>query len=208
MRDGTDTRTLDIITGGMRIGYARVSTQEQNLDLQRDALRAAACATVYEEKISGGRSRAERPELDNALKALRKGDTLVVWRLDRLGRSLAHLVQIVTDLNQRGIALESLTEKIDTSTASGKLITNMFAVLAEYDRNLTRERTLAGLKSARARGRTGGRPPKIGVKEIREINVLLADPHTTIKDVASRYGVSRTTIYKHIKGSADNSRSE
>ncbi|MDR8093035.1 recombinase family protein [Burkholderia gladioli] len=192
----------------MRIGYARVSTQEQNLDLQRDALRAAACATVYEEKISGGRSRAERPELDNALKALRKGDTLVVWRLDRLGRSLAHLVQIVTDLNQRGIALESLTEKIDTSTASGKLITNMFAVLAEYDRNLTRERTLAGLKSARARGRTGGRPPKIGVKEIREINVLLADPHTTIKDVASRYGVSRTTIYKHIKGSADNSRSE
>lgn len=206
MRDGTDTRTLDIITGGMRIGYARVSTQEQNLDLQRDALRAAACATVYEEKISGGRSRAERPELDNALKALRKGDTLVVWRLDRLGRSLAHLVQIVTDLNQRGIALESLTEKIDTSTASGKLITNMFAVLAEYDRNLTRERTLAGLKSARARGRTGGRPPKIGAKEIREINVLLADPHTTIKDVATRYGVSRTTIYKHIKGAVDNSR--
>lgn len=205
MRDDADTRTLDIITGGMRIGYARVSTQEQNLDLQRDALRAAACATVYEEKISGGRSRAERPELDNALKALRKGDTLVVWRLDRLGRSLAHLVQIVTDLNQRGIALESLTEKIDTSTASGKLITNMFAVLAEYDRNLTRERTLAGLKSARARGRTGGRPPKIGAKEIREINVLLADPHTTIKDVATRYGVSRTTVYKHIKGAADNS---
>ena len=205
MRDDTDTRTLDIITGGMRIGYARVSTQEQNLDLQRDALRAAACATIYEEKISGGRSRAERPELDNALKALRKGDTLVVWRLDRLGRSLAHLVQIVTDLNHRGIALESLTEKIDTSTASGKLITNMFAVLAEYDRNLTRERTLAGLKSARARGRTGGRPPKIGAKEIREINVLLSDPHTTIKDVASRYGVSRTTIYKHMKGPANGS---
>lgn len=205
MRDGTDTRTLDIITGGMRLGYARVSTQEQNLDLQRDALNAAACAMVYEEKISGGRSRAERPELDNALKALRKGDTLVVWRLDRLGRSLAHLVQIVTDLNQRGIALESLTEKIDTSTASGQLITNIFAVLAEYDRNLIRERTLAGLKSARARGRTGGRPPKIGAKEIREINALLADPHTTVTDVASRYGVSRTTIYKHMKVPANGS---
>lgn len=199
MRDDADIGTLDLLTGGMRVGYARVSTQDQNLDLQLDALRAAACSIVYEEKVSGGRGRSERPELDNALKALRKGDTLVIWRLDRLGRSLANLVQIIAELDARGVALESLTEKIDTSTASGKLVTNMFAVLAEYDRNLTRERTMAGLKAARARGKPGGRPPKIGAKEIREINLLLADPNTTVTDVANRFGVSRTTIYKHVK---------
>lgn len=178
-----------------RIGYARVSTDDQNLDLQRDALRQAGCSTIYEEAASG--KSAARPELEQCRKALRPGDTLVVWRLDRLGRSLPDLVQIVADLEQRGVHFESLTEKIETGSAAGKLQFHVFAALAEFERGLIRERTRAGLDAARARGRSGGRKPKLDAKQIRHIKALLRDPNTCVAELARDYGVSRTTIYKH-----------
>ena len=179
-----------------RIGYARVSTDDQNLDLQRDALTRSGCINIYEETASG--KSATRIELVNCRKALRSGDTLVVWRLDRLGRSLSDLVKIIGDLEREGITFESLSEKIDTGSASGKLQFHVFAALAEFERNLIRERTLAGLSAARARGRVGGRKPKLNEKQIREIKMLLADPAAKVKDVAERYGVSRTTLYKRV----------
>lgn len=179
-----------------RIGYARVSTDDQNLDLQRDALSRSGCTTIYEETASGKSSL--RIELEHCRKALRSGDTLVVWRLDRLGRSLSDLVKIIAELERDGITFESLTEKIDTGSASGKLQFHVFAALAEFERNLIRERTLAGLSAARARGRVGGRKPKLNEKQIREIKTLLSDPAAQVKDIAERYGVSRTTLYKRV----------
>lgn len=146
-----------------KIGYARVSTDDQNLHLQRDALAAAGCEIIYEDKASG--KNAARPELDNCLKALRPGDTLVVWRLDRLGRSLADLVNVVTHLvDERRVGFLSLQEQIETNSASGKLVFHVFAALAEFERNLISERTKAGLEAARARGRLGGRKPKLQKK--------------------------------------------
>ena len=144
-----------------RIGYARVSTEDQNLDLQRDALTKAGCGSIYEEKASGKGAAGDRPEWTQCLKALRPGDTLVVWRLDRLGRSLPDLVGIVAELERRNVGLLSLTENIETGSAAGKLIFHVFASLAEFERNLIRERTRAGLDAARARGRFGGRKPKV-----------------------------------------------
>jgi len=178
-----------------RIGYARVSTDDQNLDLQRDALLKAGCGPIYEEAASG--KSADRPELEQCRKALRAGDTLVVWRLDRLGRSLPDLVQIVAELEQQGVAFESLTEKIETSSAAGKLVFHVFAALAEFERNLIRERTHAGLAAARARGRKGGRKPALTPQQVREIKALLRDPSIPVASIADRYGVSRATIYKH-----------
>lgn len=178
-----------------RMGYARVSTDDQHLELQRDALSQAGCSVIYEEASSG--KNAVRPELEQCRKALRAGDTLVVWRLDRLGRSLPDLVQIIADLEQRGIGFESLTEKIETGSAAGKLVFHVFAALAEFERGLIRERTQAGLAAARARGRAGGRKPKLDAKQIRQIKALLRDPNTSVAEVARDYGVSRTTIYKH-----------
>jgi DNA invertase Pin-like site-specific DNA recombinase len=179
-----------------RIGYARVSTDDQNLDLQRDALTRSGCITIYEETASGKSS--SRIELEQCRKALRSGDTLVVWRLDRLGRSLSDLVKIISELERDGITFESLGEKIDTGSASGKLQFHVFAALAEFERNLIRERTLAGLSAARARGRVGGRKPKLSEKQIREIKSLLSDPAARVKDIAERYGVSRATLYKRV----------
>lgn len=179
-----------------RIGYARVSTEGQHLDLQRDALQLAGCHVIYEDAASG--KNAIRPELEQCRKALRAGDTLVVWRLDRLGRSLHDLVQIVADLERSGISFESVTEKIETGSAAGKLVFHVFAALAEFERNLIRERTHAGLAAARARGRAGGRKPKLGEKQVREIKALLRDPAIQVADVARRYGVSRTTLYKRV----------
>jgi len=178
-----------------RIGYARVSTDDQNLDLQRDALLKAGCGPIYEEAASG--KSTDRPELEQCRKALRAGDTLVVWRLDRLGRSLPDLVQIVAELEQQGVAFESLTEKIETSSAAGKLVFHVFAALAEFERNLIRERTHAGLAAARARGRKGGRKPALTPQQVREIKALLSDPSIPVASIADRYGVSRATIYKH-----------
>jgi DNA invertase Pin-like site-specific DNA recombinase len=179
-----------------RIGYARVSTDDQHLDLQRDALQQAGCSVIYEEAASG--KSAVRPELEQCRKALRARDTLVVWRLDRLGRSLHDLVQIVAEFEQRGVHFESLTEKIETGSASGKLQFHVFAALAEFERGLIRERTQAGLAAARARGRAGGRKPKLDNQQVREIKALLRDPDIKVAEVARRYGVSRTTLYKHV----------
>ena len=179
-----------------RIGYARVSTDDQNLHLQRDALEKAGCQVIYEDKASG--KSTERPELEACLKALRSGDTLVVWRLDRLGRSLGDLVKLVTTLEEQKIGFESLQEKIETTSASGKLVFHVFAALAEFERNLISERTRAGLKAARARGRLGGRKPKLKQKDIREIKALLKDPNIPVSDIAKRFGVSRTTIYNRV----------
>ena len=179
-----------------RFGYARVSTDDQNLDLQRDALNRAGCDRLYEEKASG--KSADRPQLEECLADLREGDTLTVWRLDRLGRSLPDLVRIVGELEKRGVGFESLSERIETVSAAGKLIFHVFAALAEFERNVIRERTQAGLTAARARGRCGGRKPKIGDKERREIQVLYDAKTVPVTDIAKRYGVSRTTLYKHL----------
>jgi DNA invertase Pin-like site-specific DNA recombinase len=179
-----------------RIGYARVSTDDQNLDLQRDALTKAGCNIIYEEAASG--KNTVRAELGQCRKALRLGDTLVVWRLDRLGRSLPDLVRIVSELERDGIGFESLTEKIETGSASGKLVFHVFAALSEFERNLIRERTQAGLAAARARGRKGGRKPKLDNKQIKEIQAILSDPSIPVTSVAKRYGVSRTTLYKYV----------
>ena len=182
---------------GKRIGYARVSTDDQNLDLQRDALALTGCATVYEETMSG--KSADRPELGHCLKALRSGDTLVVWRLDRLGRSLPDLVGIVSRLEQDGVGFESINERIKTTSAAGKLIFHVFAALAEFERNLIRERTRAGLAAARARGRKGGRKRSLNDRQLREIQALLKDPEIQPGDVARRYGISRTTLYRYAR---------
>ena len=179
-----------------KIGYARVSTEDQSLDLQRSALLAGGCEEIYEDTASG--KNANRPELEHCKRSLRTGDTLVVWRLDRLGRNLSDLVQIVTDLEAEGIGFESLSEKIDTTSASGKLMFHVFASLAEFERSLIRERTVAGLAAARARGRKGGRRKKITAAQEKEIRALLRDPDIQVSDVAKRYGVSRTTLYRYV----------
>ncbi|RSU45570.1 recombinase family protein [Sphingomonas sp. S-NIH.Pt15_0812] len=183
--------------GTRRIGYARVSTTDQDLAPQLDILHARGCEPLYSEHASG--KTADRPELANAMKALRAGDTLVVWRLDRLGRSLPDLIATVNELGQRGIAFESITEAIDTTTASGKLVFNIFASLADFERHLISERTRAGLAAGRARGRMGGRPPALTLKQLREARLLLTDPDATVTAVAERYGVSRTTLYKGLR---------
>jgi DNA invertase Pin-like site-specific DNA recombinase len=198
MRDPADKATLDIVTGGMRIGYARVSTVDQNLELQRDALARAGCVQVYEEKASG-KAKAGRPELANMMRALRKGDTLIVWRLDRLGRSLVDLVQIVDELAARGVAFESLSEKIDTSTAQGRMFFGFMAAMAQYQRDVISENTKAGLEASKARGRSGGRPAKLDDKAIAEIRVLRASPDVSMASIAKRYGVSKPTLYNALE---------
>ncbi|MGA8482184.1 MAG: recombinase family protein [Chthoniobacterales bacterium] len=184
----------------MRIGYARVSTDDQTLDLQRDALKRAKCRQMYEEHASG--KNATRPELDACLKSLREGDTLVVWRLDRLGRSLADLIRLTNELQTRKVELESLTEKIETHSPAGKLVFHVFAALAEFERNLIRERTMAGLKAARARGRKGGRPPKLSAKEIKTISALLKTADISVSEIAARFSVARSTLYRNVVNNA------
>lgn len=176
----------------MLIGYARVSTQDQNSELQLDALTAAGCEQIFQEKLSG--KNRERPELETCLKVLRPGDRLIVWRLDRLGRSLTDLVQIVHDLQVRNIGFQSLTESIDTVSAGGKLIFHMFAALAEFERNLIKERTIAGLAAARARGRKGGRKVKLSKTDTRKVAAMLTDPMMTKTEVAKHFGVTRVTL--------------
>lgn len=175
------------------IAYARVSTIEQTLDLQRDALLAAGAAAIYEDKASG--RNADRPELAHCLKALRAGDTLVVWRLDRLGRNLEDLIRIGRELEARGVTFKSLKEAIDTSGPAGKLIFHMFGALAEFERELIRERTLAGLAAARARGRVGGRPPVLDIKQRRAALAMMKDREMSISEIARQFGVSRSTLY-------------
>lgn len=183
----------------MLIGYARVSTTEQNLDLQRDALRKAGVAAkdIYTDKVTG--ATAERPGLQAALSHLRAGDTFIVWRLDRLGRSLKHLIETVTALKEQDVAFKSLTENIDTSTATGNLVFQIFEALAEFERNLITERTLAGLEAARARGRKGGRPrrnPASG--RVAMAKKLYIDRTISIPEILKTLNISKATLYRWV----------
>ena len=181
----------------MLIGYARVSTADQNLNLQKDALNAAGCERLFTDTASGVKS--ERPGLTQALKECRKDDTLVVWKLDRLGRSLPHLVETVRDLIARGVGFRSLQENLDTTTSGGKLIFHIFASLAEFERDLIRERTNAGLSAARARGRNGGRPKGVNEKKRKAALALSRDTSRSVKEICDILGVSRNTYYKYIR---------
>lgn len=176
----------------MIIGYARVSTQDQNPELQLDALRGAGCEELFQEKATG--KFRERPELTACLRSMRKGDTLVVWKLDRLARSLKDLVEIVHDLNQRGVGFRSLTEAIDTHSSGGRLVFHLFGALAEFEHSLIRERTMAGLVAARARGRMGGRKPVMSKADTRKAAAMLSDPNITKTEVAKHFSVSRVTL--------------
>jgi DNA invertase Pin-like site-specific DNA recombinase len=180
----------------MLIGYARVSTPDQILDLQKDALAKAGCQETFSDVASG--SKTSREGLDKALKYLRQGDTLVVWRLDRLGRSLRHLVDIVAELQARGIAFRSLTENIDTITAGGKLFLHVFGALAEFERELNRERTLAGLKAAADRGRKGGRPRLMDLSKIQLARTLHKEKTITVSEICSTLGISKGTLYRNL----------
>ena len=181
----------------MLIGYARVSTTDQTLDLQKDALEKAGCARIFTDTASG--SKAERTGLDEALSHLREGDTLVVWRLDRLGRSLPHLIETITTLNNRGIGFKSITEAIDTTTSGGKLIFHIFGALAEFERDIIRERTQASLNAARARGRKGGRPKSLTPKKAQMAEALYKDKNNTIDEICKTLNVSRATLYRYVK---------
>lgn len=178
------------------IGYARVSTSDQNLELQLDALKQAGCRRVFEETASGANK--ARPHLRDALDFLQPGDTLVVWKLDRLARSLQQLIETIEGLHKRECGFRSLTEAIDTTTAGGRLIFHIFGALAEFERNIIRERTLAGLEAARARGRKGGRPRLMTDESIVVAQALLRDGKLTVKEVAKRVGVSEPTLYKYL----------
>ena len=179
----------------MFVGYARVSTTDQNLDLQQDVLVAAQCERIFTDTASG--AKAQRPGLAEALQCCRSGDTLVVWKLDRLGRSLPHLVETVRDLVTRGGGFKSLQENIDTTTSGGKLIFHIFASLAEFERDIIRERTHAGLSSARARGRKGGRPKGVDEKKRKAALALKKDPVRSVKEICDILGISRNTYYKY-----------
>src|SRR5215470_14557419 len=182
----------------MLVGYARVSTQDQDLSLQLDALQAVGCDKVFMEKASG--AQRDRPQLQAALEYMRDQDTLVVWKLDRLARSLKQLIETVEDLGARGIGLRSLTESLDTTTSGGRLVFHLFAALAEFERSIIRERTLSGLQAARRRGRTGGRPPALTHPDLAEARALLRDPEITVTQVAKRLGVAPSTLYRHLPG--------
>lgn len=187
----------------MLIGYARVSTNDQNIDLQQDALKGIGCERLFTDTASG--TKTARPGLTAALKECRTGDTLVVWKLDRLGRSLPHLVETVRDLVNRGSGFKSLQENIDTTTAGGKLIFHLFAALAEFERDLIRERTNAGLSAARARGRKGGRPK--GVMDERKQKAALAlrnDATCSVAEICQSLGICRNTYYKYVRASESN----
>lgn len=182
----------------MLIGYARVSTQDQNPSLQTDALKTAGCDKIFIEKASG--AQRDRPELKAALDFLRQGDTLVVWKLDRLARSLKQLIETIETLDQRGIGFKSLTESIDTTTSGGRLVFHIFGALAEFERTIIRERTRAGLESARSRGKRGGRPKGLTEQDIQVAKAMLADSKITVEEVARRLKVAPSTLYRHLPG--------
>src|SRR3954467_10711021 len=179
------------------IGYARVSTQDQTLDLQLDALKNAGCFKIFTDTASG--AKAERKGLHETLDYLRENDILVVWRLDRLGRSLKDLIDIISRLDQRKIGFKSLTENIDTTTSGGKLIFHIFGALAEFERNLIRERTNAGLAAARSRGIKGGRPKALTEKKVEMARKLYADKSNSIEEICKTLGISRMTLWRHAK---------
>ena len=184
----------------MKYGYARVSTKDQILDLQIDALKLAGCNKIFQEVVSG--SRADRPEWLKLLSEITVGDTLVIWKLDRMGRSLHHLVTIVNDLVSKNIDIISLQDPLNTTTAQGRLIFNMFASLAEFEKDLIRERTMAGLKSARARGRMGGRPKGLSEKARKTActaEALYKQKELTSDEIAQQLNISKTTLYSYLR---------
>lgn len=187
--------TTDTLSGHL-IGYARVSTFDQHTALQLDALRGVGVARIFEEKASG--TRTDRPELAAALDYLRPGDTLVVWRLDRLGRSLKHLIETVAGLEERGIGFRSIHESIDTTTAAGRLVFHIFGALAEFERALIVDRTQAGLTAARERGAKPGRKPSLSPEQVDMVNALHTGGQHTVTAIADAVGVSRATIYRHL----------
>ncbi|HWL51219.1 MAG TPA: recombinase family protein [Chthoniobacteraceae bacterium] len=181
----------------MLIGYARISTNDQNLDLQTDALVTAGCEKIFTDVASGAKS--ERRGLQDALEFLRPGDVLVVWKLDRLGRSLRHLIDTVAELQSKEMGFRSLQENIDTTTSGGKLFFHIFGALAEFERDIIRERTNAGLASARARGKQGGRPRMMEKKEIEMARSLHSSKTYSIKDICKTLGISKATLYRYIQ---------
>jgi DNA invertase Pin-like site-specific DNA recombinase len=182
----------------VRVGYARVSTRDQNPALQLDALRAAGCDRVFEETGSG--ARADRPQLRAALDFMRSGDALVVWKLDRLARSTKQLIDTVEGLKARDIGFRCLTQELDTTTPGGRLVFTLFSALAEFERDVIRERTRAGLDAARARGRVGGRPPALSDRDLAAARALLRDPALTVDEVAAHLNVAVSTLYRHLPG--------
>jgi DNA invertase Pin-like site-specific DNA recombinase len=180
----------------MKIGYARVSTQDQDLALQLDALTKEGCEKIFQEKASG--AQRDRPELKAALGYMRKGDTLVVWKIDRLARSMKQLIETIESFQDGGIGLKSLQDPIDTSSPSGKLVFHIFAALAEFERGVIRERTTAGLQAARERGRVGGRPPALSAKDLQAAKAMLKDSDITVAAIARRLNVAASTLYRHI----------
>jgi DNA invertase Pin-like site-specific DNA recombinase len=178
----------------MKLGYARVSTADQSLEPQTDELLAAGCEKIFTDVASGARS--QRSGLDQAISYCRKGDTMVVWKLDRMGRSMSHLIGMIQQLERQGVGFQSLTEKIDTTTPGGRLIFHLFGALAEFERDLIRERVHAGLKSARARGRKGGRPP-ISEETKAMAHALMADKNLSIRQICDRLGIAKSTLYKY-----------
>ena len=180
----------------MLVGYARVSTQDQKPELQLDALQAAGCEKVFVEKASG--AQRDRPELKAAVEFMREGDALVVWKLDRLARSMKQLIETVEGLDDRKIGFRSLTEAIDTTTAGGKLVFHIFGALAEFERSIIRERTKAGLDAARKRGRTGGRPPKLKDADLKAARAMLMDRTLTVEEIARQLRVSPATLYRYL----------
>src|SRR5947209_11547234 len=181
----------------MLIGYARASTSDQTLNLQKDALEHIGCSKIFTDTISG--STTERHGLAAALSYVREGDTLVVWRLDRLGRSLKHLIETITVLNNRKIGFKSITENIDTTTSGGKLIFHIFGALAEFERDIIRERTNAGLEAARSRGKKGGRPRALTPQKIQLARRLYADKSTSVSEICKMLGISRHTLQRYVK---------
>lgn len=184
----------------MKIGYARVSTKDQNLDLQIEALEKAGCVKIYQEKISGATKNC--PELDKMIEQFREGDELYVWRLDRLGRSLKNIIDLVLSLSDKGIIIKGLVDGVDTSTINGRLFLNLMASLAEYERELIRERTNAGLQSARARGRLGGRPKGYTAATISKLLLLRSiykDPTLRPEEIYKPFGLTRATFYRYAK---------
>src|ERR671917_1834055 len=181
----------------MLIGYARISTQDQTLNLQKDALEKIGCKKIFTDTASG--AKAERIGLEEAQNFLREGDTLVVWRLDRLGRSLKHLIETITELNNRKIGFKSIQENIDTTTSGGKLVFHIFGALAEFERDIIRERTQAGLIAARARGRKGGRPKALAPKKAQMVQDLYRNKENSIDEICKTLNISRTTLYRYIK---------
>ena len=181
----------------MLIGYARISTSDQNPDLQTDALKEAGCEKLYTDQASG--VKADRPALAELMNFIREGDTLVVWKLDRLGRSIIHLIDTVNRLKARGIEFRSLRESLDTTTSGGKLVFHFFAALAEFERDTIRERANAGLAAARARGRTGGRKPSLDEKQIQMLRSLHAAPNNAVEDICKTLKISKATFYRYLK---------